>query len=74
LTVTNLGGAARTVPVKVEGDPAFAASVSSLTVPADGSATLTLTFAPAKGAAKGDHTAILRLGDVAHSVLYGFLK
>lgn len=74
LTVTNLSDAARTVPVKVEGDPAFAASVSSLTVPADGSATLTLTFAPAKGAAKGDHTAILRFGDVAHSVLYGFLK
>lgn len=60
--------------VTVSGDPAFTASASSLNLPANGSTTLTVTFAPAKNAAKGDRSATLRFGSAAHSVLYGFLK
>ena len=74
LTVTDLTGTAQRLPVSVTGDGAFSASTTSLSVPANGSASLTLTFAPAKGTVKGDHSATLRLDSVAHSVLYAFLK
>ncbi len=74
LTVTNLTGAQLVLPITVTGDPTFSASSASLTVPGNGTATLTITFAPRKSTAKGDHSATLSLGDVAHSVLYGFLK
>jgi minor extracellular serine protease Vpr len=73
LTLTDLSGADQTLPVKVTGDPAFGVSASSVTVPANGSATLTVTYDPTKAIDKGDHSATLDLG-VAHSVLYAFAK
>ncbi|WP_091730778.1 S8 family serine peptidase [Nocardioides scoriae] len=74
VTVTNLTSTAVTTPVRVTGDPAFRASATSLSVPAGGSATLTLTYSPGKAVAKGDHSATLQLGDTAHSVLYAFAR
>ncbi|WP_123392675.1 S8 family serine peptidase [Nocardioides aurantiacus] len=74
LTVTNLTAAPVTTPVSVTGDPAFRVSASTLTVPAGGSARLTLTYAPGKATTTGDRSATLRLGSVAHSVLYAFAR
>lgn len=73
LTVTNLTASGLTLPVTVTGDPAFKVSTTSLTVPAAGTATLTVTYDPARATTRGDHSATLGLG-VAHSVLYAFAK
>jgi minor extracellular serine protease Vpr len=72
LTITNLTGTPITVPVSVDG-AAFSTSASSLTVPASGSASLTVTFHVPAGSA-GDNSGTLRLGNLAHSVLYAFLR
>ncbi len=73
VTVTNLTGSALTLPVSVTGSSAFSTSTSSVTVPAGGSAAVTVRFDP-KAAAAGDNSATLRIGTVAHAVLYGFVK
>ena len=36
--------------------------------------TLTVSYSPTKAVAKGDHSATLDLGGVAHAVLYAFAK
>jgi hypothetical protein len=46
----------------------------SVTVPANGSATVTVTMSAAKGALTGDHWATLELGTLAHEVLYTYIK
>ncbi|HEX5534133.1 MAG TPA: S8 family serine peptidase [Actinomycetales bacterium] len=76
VTVTDLTGAAQTLPVAVDGRDAsgFKASASSVKVPAGGSATLTVTFTAGKQAAAGEYQATLRLGDIAHSVLFALVK
>jgi subtilisin family serine protease len=74
LTLTSLTGAAQTLPVSVKGDDAFSASPSTVVVPAQGSVTLTVSYSPTKAVAKGDHSATLDLGGVAHAVLYAFAK
>ncbi|HEX5510861.1 MAG TPA: S8 family serine peptidase, partial [Actinomycetales bacterium] len=76
VTVTDLTGAAQTLPVSVDGRDAssFTASKSSVNVPAGGSATITVTFTAGKQAGKGEYQATLRLGDVAHSVLFALVK
>ena len=71
--VTNLGAAPLTLPVSVTGSAAFSASPASITLPAGGSATVTVRFDP-KAAAAADNSATLRLGTAAHSVLYAFVK
>ena len=74
LTRTSLTGAAQTLAVSVKGDDAFSASPSTVVVPAQGSVTLTVSYSPTKAVAKGDHSATLDLGGVAHAVLYAFAK
>jgi subtilisin family serine protease len=76
VTVTDLTGAAQTLSVAIDGRDAgsFKASTSSVNVPAGGSATLTVTFTAGKQAGKGEYQAMLRLGDVAHSVLFALVK
>ena len=74
ITVTNLGSTTATPAVTVTGDPAFSASVASLSIAPGTAKTFTVAYAPAKATAKGDHTGTLRLGSAAHSVLYAFAK
>jgi len=76
VTVANLTASAITVPVSITGTDAalFGASTGSLTVPASGTATLTVSFDPRAATHGGGNQATLRLGDVAHSVLYAFVK
>ena len=74
LTLTSLTGADVPLSVTVKGDDAFSVSASSVVVPAKGSVTLTVSYSPTKAVAKGDHSATLSLGGVAHTVLYAFAK
>ncbi len=73
VTVTNLGGAALTLPVSVTGSSAFSVAPASVTLSPGASATLTVRFVP-NSAVPADNQATLRLGDDAHSVLYAFVK
>jgi subtilisin family serine protease len=80
-TLWNLTGSAQTLSAAVgpgAGGVAYSVSPSSVTIPAGGSATLTLTLAASKGAAGGDHAATLRLSaggtEIAHAVVYAFVK
>lgn len=73
VTVSNLSGASVTVPVSVAGSSAFTVSKSSLSIPAGGTADVTLSFTPSAAAA-GDNSATLDLGDLAHAVVYAFGK
>jgi hypothetical protein len=81
VTLSSLTGAAVTVTPRVDtvvgSGVTFSAPAASVTVPATGSVTITVTAVVAKGAAAGDHSAILRLSaggaEVAHSVLYAFV-
>jgi len=72
ITVANLTGGSVTVPVSVTGSSAFGTSTSSLTIPAGGTATVSVWFKPGV-AGPGGNSATLRLGG-AHSVLYAFVK
>ncbi len=77
VTVTNLTSAPLTLPVSVQdstGDGTFSVSPTSITLPAGGSETLTVSFTAPKGATKGHTQAFLMLGDAAHAALYAFLK
>jgi hypothetical protein len=80
-TLWNLTGSAQTLSAAVgpgAGGVAYSVSPSSVTIPAGGSATLTLTMAASKGAVGGDHAATLRLSaggtEIAHAVVYAFVK
>ncbi len=74
ITITDLtgGGVNLAVSIDGEGADAFDVSADKVEVPAGGSTTVTVTFDPT-GHGGGTY-ATLRLGDVAHSVLYGFVK
>jgi minor extracellular serine protease Vpr len=73
ISVSNLTGSSITVPVSVDGSNAFHATASTLTVPAGGSADVTVTFTPS-AAALGDNSATLSLGNAAHAVVYAYGK
>ena len=81
VTLSSLTGTAVTVTPRVDtvvgSGVTFSVPATPVTVPATGSVTVTVTATVAKGAAAGDHSAILRLSaggaDVAHSVLYAFV-
>jgi minor extracellular serine protease Vpr len=80
VVLTSLDGAAHTYALSVdEGSGLFKVSTARVTVPATGSATITVSFASPKATDKGDKSATLRLStlsgaEVAHSVLYAFSK
>ena len=81
LTITNLTDGALTLPVSIDGADAdaFGTDTSSVSLPGGGSKTITLRFDPAAVADHAGHSwATLHLGDgsgeVAHTVLYGFVK
>jgi subtilisin family serine protease len=81
LTLTNLTSSAQTFGLSVgAGDASVAYSISpaSLTLDAGASGTLTVTMTSIKGAATGDHAAKLSVstgnGEVAHAVVYTFIK
>jgi minor extracellular serine protease Vpr len=81
VTLSSLTGTAVTVTPLVDtvvgSGVTFSVPAAPVTVPATGSVTVTVTAAVARGAAAGDHSAILRLSaggtEVAHSVLYAFV-
>jgi subtilisin family serine protease len=81
VTLSSLTGTAVTVTPQVDTvvgtGVTFSVPATPITVPASGSVTVTVTAVVAKGAAAGDHSAILRLSaggtEVAHSVLYTFV-
>jgi uncharacterized membrane protein len=57
----------------------FAVSPASVSLAAGASATVTVTMTSAKGAAPGDHQAMLTVSStsgslVAHAVVYAFVK
>ncbi|GAA5160493.1 S8 family serine peptidase [Ornithinimicrobium tianjinense] len=72
VTVSNLSGADATFPVSVSG-AGFTADVESVTVPADGSATITVTFAPVKGEVAGAKQAHLYVGD-SHLAMFALVQ
>jgi hypothetical protein len=81
VTLSSLTGAAVTVTPRVDtvvgSGVTFSVPATPVTVPASGSVTVTVTATVDRGAAAGDHSAILRLSaggtEVAHSVLYTFV-
>ncbi|MDO7867942.1 S8 family serine peptidase [Nocardioides jiangxiensis] len=82
VTVTNLGGSAATYSLAVDSTTGsgvtFSGSPASVSLAPGASATVTVRMVAARGAAKGDHQAMLRLSaggtEVAHSALYAFIK
>ena len=52
----------------------YSVSASTVSVPAGGTATVTVTMSAAQGASFGDHYATLSVGSAAHEVLYTFVK
>ena len=83
VTLTNVSGAAATYTVAVsdysgKGGVEYSVSPSSVTLAPDASATVTVTMAADKGAAKGDHQAWLTISaggaEVAHAAVYTLMK
>jgi minor extracellular serine protease Vpr len=81
VTLTNLGDSSATFDVAVGaggGGVAYSVSPSSLDLDAGASGTVTLTMAADKGAAPGDHQALLTVSvggsEVAHAAVYTFIK
>ncbi|MFI9816845.1 S8 family serine peptidase [Saccharothrix variisporea] len=80
VVLTSLTGAAQTVSLSVDsvqGAGVTFTAPSSVTIPATGSTTITVTATSDKGAAAGDHSADLRFAvggvEIAHSVLYAYV-
>lgn len=82
VTVSDLTGSGGTYQLGLADSPASGgvafSAPSSVTVPAGGSASVTVTMTASKGAALGDHYATLTVGrdgtQVAHAVVYTFVK
>ena len=82
VTLSSLTGTAVTVTPTVDSvagtGVAFSVPATPVTVPATGSVTATVTVTVPRGAAAGDHSAMLNLStggvEVAHSVLYAFVN
>ncbi len=73
LGITNLTDAVLTLPVRVEdstGGGSFAVSTESVTIPAGGSSTVTVSFT--RGGASGQTQAFLHVGS-EHAALYAYL-
>jgi subtilisin family serine protease len=82
VTVTNLTGGPATFSLSISpttgSGVTFSLGASSVSLAAGASATITVVMSAAKGAGAGDHSATLRLSvggtEVAHAVVYGFIK
>ncbi len=78
VTVTNLTDASKELAVSVgeqQGPGRFTVDRSSVTLPANGSATLTITYAHPAGTKSGSFSqAHLHLGDAAHAALWAMAK
>lgn len=80
LTLTNLAGSATYdfAIVGVDASVAFGVDPASLDLGAGESGTVTVTMQTAKGAAAGDHQALLTVSagasEVAHAAVYAFIK
>lgn len=81
IQVSNLTGAAKVCSVSVGsggGGVAFTAGPASITVPAGGSATITVVASADKSAVEGGHSAILTLSsggsEIAHAVVFAWVK
>ncbi len=80
VVLSDLAGTDGTYSVSVDpgqGGIAFSVSPASVTVPRNGTATVTVTMQADKGAALGDHQAILRIAGAngaAHAAVYTFVK
>lgn len=83
VTITNLTGGAVTwnlaITDTVGAGVAFSVSATSVSLAAGASATVTVTMTAAKGAAPGDHQAMLGVASsggngVAHAAVYAFVK
>lgn len=82
VTLTNLTDSAKSVTLSigsVQGSGVtFSLSINSVTLAADGSATVTVAMHAAKGASAGDHQALLHVSasgsEVAHAALYTFVS
>ncbi len=81
VTLTNLGNSAATFDVAVgagSGGIAYSVAPASLTLNGGASGTVTVTMAADKGAAPGDHQALLSVSSggtpVAHAAVYTFVK
>jgi P pilus assembly chaperone PapD len=75
--VTNLTSRPLTLPVSVEdstGEGSFTATPSRLSLPAQGTSSVSVTFTAPKQGAKGSTQAVLHLGDAAHAALFAYLK
>ncbi len=77
LAITNVSGAPLTVTLGVQPGGGFTVAPTAVTIGAGETEAVTLSFDPA-GQEKGDVTATLRIAagatEVAHSVLYAFVK
>lgn len=81
VTLTNLTGSSTDFSVAVGaggGGVAYSVSPDSLSLDAGASGTVTVTMDAGKGAAPGDHQALLSVsvggGEVAHAAVYTFIK
>lgn len=82
VTLSNLTGSAESLTLAVDSvqgtGVTFSLSTSSVSLPAAGSASVTVTMHAAKAAGLGDHQAFLRVSfggdEVAHAALYTFVK
>lgn len=77
--LTGAGGSYAVSIASTGGGPgiSWSAAPATLSLAAGGTATVTVTMAAAKGAALGDHQALLTLGPgagVAHAAVYAFVK
>lgn len=82
VTISNLSSSSESLTLSIDSTQGagvtFSLNEAAVTVPADGSATVTLTMSADRAAAAGDHQAMLRVSsggtEVAHAGLYTFVK
>ncbi len=75
--LTGTGGSYEVTVGAGQGGVAFSVAPASVSIPAGGSATVTVTMQADKGAALGDHQATLRIvgaNGAAHAAVYAFVK
>lgn len=74
LTLTNLGSSTLSEVKLATGSTEFTVSPDVIDLAPGASTTVRVTFTADRGATAGGHQATLQIGDLAHSVLYAFIK